>query len=196
MRKQLQFSVYALLGLTLFFGACKKNDEVIPTENPFASFLADSTTTIEAVNDNKYDYELGYEFTSSKAATLTELGARMPKAGTYQVTLWDAETGKSIVQANVTQAKDGVSASTSVAKTALTAGKAYRISVYTDNKAYYQIYPKRTAVEVKAARIGMFPIVKGNITISNSFYSEDKSVYPDSNAEGYLYGYPEFGVQF
>jgi hypothetical protein len=195
MRKQLQFSVYALLGLTLLFSACKKDEEVIPTENPFASFLADSTTVIEAINNDEDAYELGYEFTSSKAATLTELGARMPKAGTYQVTLWDAETGKSIVQANVTQSKDAMSASTSVAKTALTAGKYYRISVYSENKAYYEIYLKNTEQEVKAARIGMFPIVKGNITISNSFYSEDKSEYPNSQTD-YFYGYPEFKIQF
>ncbi len=190
--------MYALLGLTLFFGACKKDEEVIPTENPLASFLADSTTSVDIIEESEDAYELGYEFTSSKAATLTQLGARMPLAGTYQVTLWDVETKKSIVQANVTQAKDGVSASTTISKIAITAGKAYRISVYTAGKNFYEIYPKSNEMEVKAAKVsgtGMFPIVKGNITISKMIYSEAKSTYPDEQ-EYYLYGYPEFGIQF
>lgn len=201
MQKTLKFSAFALVGLTLLFSACKKNDEAVPTENPIASFLADSTTVISETSDNG-SYEIAYAFKSSKAATLVQLGAHMPNAGTYQVTLWDAETKKSLVQANVVQSKDAESALVSIAKTAIVADKEYRLSIYTDGKSYYYIHPKSSEeVVVKAARVldtkatAMFPIVKGNITISAVYYAQGKSVYPENNTS-YLYGYPEFGIQF
>ena len=127
----------------------------------------------------------------------------MPEAGTYQVTLWDAETKKVLVQTNVTQLKDEESTLVSVAKTAIMANKEYRISVYNDKKAYYYVYPKGEE-EVKAAKVlggqeakqtSMFPIVKGNITILTMYYSNTKSVYPEKEEYG-IYGYPEFGIQF
>ncbi|MDJ1469258.1 hypothetical protein QNI19_31400 [Cytophagaceae bacterium DM2B3-1] len=196
MRKTLQFSAYALLGLTLLLGACKKDDEVAPTETPFATFMADSTTT-SYIFDEGETLEVGYTFKSSKTGKIVHLGTHMPKAGSYQVTLWDVEAKKSITQVTVTQSKDATSATANISEVALTANKEYAITVYNNGAPFYINYLKSyTEQRQTSSKYDVFPVTKGNITFVSTIYGSTKSTYPELTYNQSVYGFPEFGIRF
>lgn len=79
-----------LLLTTLFFTGCQKKEEIKPSENPMTTFTASGSVTTTPINNGRY--EMGYYFSASVPGKVTQLGGKMPEAGTYTITLWDVAT--------------------------------------------------------------------------------------------------------
>lgn len=78
-----------LLSLLCLAG-CQKKEEVKPSENPVSTFTASGLVSNNPINNGRY--EIGYYFSASVAGKVTQLGGKMPEAGTYTITLWDVAT--------------------------------------------------------------------------------------------------------
>ncbi len=83
-------SLLLLLLLTLFTSSCTKKEPIKPSENPINTFTAAGSISKTTVNNGRY--ELGYYFSAAVPGKVTQLGAKMPEAGTYTITLWDVAT--------------------------------------------------------------------------------------------------------
>lgn len=195
MRNILRLPACILAGVTLLLSACGK-DDVVPAQNPFSTFLAAGSTAIKVYDQNTNSYEVGYGFKSSIAGKIVQLGTHMPKAGTYQVTLWDVQTEKSIAQAMVTQSEDGESASTSISGVTISAEKEYRLTVNCNKSPYYELYTKSSETRQSSASSDLLPITVGNFTFLYETHSIASSVFPTTTYKDKVYGYPEFGIRF
>lgn len=85
---------------------CKKSGGSNRTSihtNPFQGFVNEKgLLPVELAKTSPQTMEIGYEFTVIRNQKVVKLGAMMPDAGTYTVTLWNADDESVVVSAPVT----------------------------------------------------------------------------------------------
>jgi hypothetical protein len=97
-----------LLGMALFLlvtVGCKKEDkrEQLFLQNPFTTTLPGGMENYEMTIRTSGAWELGIAFRSNVSGKITQLGVKMPVAGRYVLSLWDAETRTQIRTKTVEQ---------------------------------------------------------------------------------------------
>jgi len=158
----------------------------------FSSFLAEGTMTESVTpNPNHIIYEYGLRFSVTQPGKITKVGLRLPKAGTYRITIWDVAIKRTIIQQYMPQITDNVQSwSNFLAGLPLIPNKEYFISIISDN--WNDAYPKiGTTVN--------YPIVRGSVKILAFAYASQPTLtaaprYPDmeDNTES-ISGFVDFG---
>jgi hypothetical protein len=153
-------SLYAIT-----FVSCKNStNSVIPDEATFSNILADSTYTIRLTQLNSPKiYEFGLRFSPNVSGSITKLGCKLPKKGSYRMCLWNVNEQKQLVETTVNQTNSDL-AWQAISKASVEAGKSYYVTVTSDN--WYDALPK-TGGNVK------YPLVKGNIQIQAFGYVQN-----------------------
>jgi hypothetical protein len=185
----------AVAALALTTSSCKKDDPVVTPPSPEASpiltaFLVNTPTTLTTTGSGGYEY--GTKFSVTKNGKITKLGCKMPQAGTYRVTLWDASVTPAVVlaQSSVTQAA-GTLTFNSITAAAVTTGKDYFVSIWSNGQWY----------EIRKVGGGNFtyPITQGSISIKGYSWIgasvADPIKFPTNNATDYIAGIPDFEFQ-
>src|SRR6218665_258111 len=169
MKKYLVFQPYLLGGYrkvllagmmlyAILITSCKKENDSSPAESaPMTqTFFVNTPTTITASGSGNYEY--GFKFSVTKKGKITKLASRMPQAGSYRITLWDAgSTPETILEsANINQAA-GALTFQNITPVSLETGKDYFISVWSSGQ-WYEIRPA-------GGSSFLYPINTGNIII-------------------------------
>ncbi|HNL66742.1 MAG TPA: hypothetical protein PKL81_16700, partial [Ferruginibacter sp.] len=129
-----------------------------------------------------YPTEYGIEFSPAKKGVLYAIGFRMPQAGKYYVSLWDADT-KNLLLRDSTDYTDPakflyVDFSQKKQELALSRNKKYMASVYAPRSPLGSPRPYYTLLQPGIP--GWVPFTQGNIIVSGSFYKkEDYPTYPE-----------------
>jgi hypothetical protein len=180
----------AALLLILGLNACKKSDDAKPAETPITSFLT-STSSVTTGTRSSGPWELGIVFSPSAAGRITQVGSRMPDAGTYRVILWDFDTKAILRQINIDQTAPNTLAMANVESLTMTVNKKYLISINSQvggtNKRYGYSYKKGGGE--------FMPFTQGSILVQNACYSGvATATFPNSvpNEKLEFYGFPEF----
>ncbi|MEA5459187.1 hypothetical protein VB796_09070 [Arcicella sp. LKC2W] len=150
---------------TILFLSCKNDkNNLIPDETTFSSILADSTYTIRLTQLNSPRvYEFGLRFSPNVSGSITKLGCKLPKKGSYRMCLWNVNEQKQLAETTVNQTNSDL-AWQAISKASVEAGKSYYVTVISDN--WFDAYPK-TGGNVK------YPLLKGNIQIQAFGYVQN-----------------------
>jgi hypothetical protein len=188
---------FAATVFALTFTACKKDCPeppvpVKPVETaPInRAFFVNLPTTITASGSGGYEY--GLKFQVTQAGKVTKLISRMPNAGNYRITLWDASVTPKVAlgTATITQAAGALTAQAITAVNLVT-GKDYFVSVWS-NTPWYQIMP------VGGGSFS-YPVTVGSITIMGyqwiSSATGTPQVFPTNVDNSYVAGLADFEFQ-
>ena len=192
MKKLLLISMSALVLTT----SCKKDDDPIPAPKPVETapvnktFFLNLPVSITATGSGGYEY--GMKFGVSQNGKVTKLISRMPTAGTYRITLWDASVTPqtALATANVTQAAGALTAQ-AITPTQLTTGKDYFISIWSNTNWYY-IVPATGGNFTYPITIGSV-VLKGYQWISSATATPQK--FPTNVDNSYVAGLSDFEFQ-
>ncbi|MCX6318484.1 MAG: DUF4082 domain-containing protein [Bacteroidetes bacterium] len=198
---QTRFMRFATLCLAVIlfaatFTSCKKDDpDPVPTPKAVESapvnktFFVNTPVTIQATGAGNYEY--GMKFTVTQNGKVTKLASRMPQAGTYRVTLWDASATPKVAigTASITQTA-GALTYQSITPVSLTTGKDYFISVWSSGQWY----------EIRPIGGGTFayPIVIGSVSLSGYQWAgtpASPQTFPTNSDNTYVAGLPDFEFQ-
>lgn len=187
-------AIAAGLFLTVLTTSCSKKDdpvvvkpaESIPVNKTF--FLNIPVTIIASGSGN---YEYGMKFSVTQNGKITKLASRMPEAGTYRITLWDASVTPKVVlgSANITQGAGELKLE-AITPVSLTTGKDYFISVWSSVK-WYEIRPSTAASFTYPINIGSISL-KGYQWVSTAASPQTFPTNPEST---YVAGLPDFEFQ-
>lgn len=168
-----------------------KSKTVVKSTEMFSTFLADSTMNVTVAADNSIIiYEYGLRFTVTKTGKMVKVGSKLPKAGTYRVSIWDVATKTVIAQQYVKQLTDNLQSWADIPALALTANKEYFISIISNN--WNDASPKSSSTI-------SYPITKGNLKILAFAYVSQPMVtsapkYPDMEDNTHsISGFVDFG---
>ena len=173
--------------------SCKKSDDPVvkPAEaSPVnKTFFLNIPVTFNATGSGNYEY--GFKFNVTQNGRVTKLGCRMPDAGTYRVTIWDASVTPQVVlgSANITQAA-GALTFQGITQVALTTGKDYFVSVWSSGK-WYEIRPSTAAAFP-------FPVSIGSVSLKGYQWIGSPSLpqkFPTIAETTYVAGLPDFEFQ-
>lgn len=182
---------YALLLLTLVgLNGCKKSQDARPAETPITSFLS-STSAVQTGTRVSGPWELGIVFSSAAAGKITQVGSKMPEAGTYRVIIWDFDTKTVLRQKTIEQSTPDKLALDSVDPLALTPDKKYVISINTQSSGVSRKY----GYSYKTGGADFMPFTRGSILVQNACYSLVATpTFPSQtqNIKYEFYGFPEF----
>jgi Domain of unknown function (DUF4082) len=179
------------------FTSCKKDDpDPVPTPKAVESapvnktFFVNTPVTIQATGAGNYEY--GMKFTVTQNGKVTKLASRMPQAGTYRITLWDASVTPKVVigTASITQSA-GALTFQSITPVSLTTGKDYFISVWSSGQ-WYEMRPIAPVANFT------YPIVIGSVSLSGYQWSgtpASPQTFPTNPATDYVAGMPDFEFQ-
>jgi hypothetical protein len=186
-----------LFAMTLaLLASCKKDDDPAPpAPKPVEStplnrtFFVNLPVTITASGSGNYEY--GMKFSVTQNGKVTKLFTRMPSAGTYRITLWDASASPQtpLATANITQAAGAITAQ-AITPAQLTTGKDYFISVWS-NTNWYQIAPA-------AGGSFPYPISIGSVVIKAYQWRsspQNPQGFPNNVDNSYIAGLPDFEFQ-
>lgn len=182
-------SIYSLLMVAALAAACSKGEDAKPSEKPVSSLVTSVTLTTQTVNSG--GWETGVYFTVSKPGKITELGAKMPEVGTYNVTLWDATTKTVLRQKAIeigTPEKQVFLPIDPLAVTDKTKQFVISMNNYSAGvpKKYY--YMTGSATLMPAAQGSILLLKKGNVSISS-----ETPKFPGSELiTNVISGYPDF----
>jgi hypothetical protein len=129
--------------------------------------------------------EEGLLFSVAKNGKILRLGTKMPKAGSYRVTLWDTATKTQLSQATVNQASDGVLTFSPISPVSVITGKTYLVSIWASGYVF-EIYPMNNGNVI-------YPIISGNITITGFRWittTQNPITYP-TNLQSAVTGLPD-----
>lgn len=200
MQKQLIRFATPILAVVMFSGiftSCKKDDpDPVPTPKAAESapinktFFLNTPVLIAATGSGSFEY--GMKFTVTQNGKVTKLASRMPEAGTYRITLWDASVTPKVVigTANITQSA-GALTFQAITPVSLTTGKDYFISIWSNVK-WYQIMP------VGPATTFSYPIVIGSISLSGYQWVASAATpqsFPTNSDNTYVAGLADFEYQ-
>lgn len=185
-----------LLASAIFFSSCKKDDPVVTTPKAAESspmnktFFLNTPVTINATGSGNYEY--GFKFTVTQNGKVTKLASRMPQAGTYRVTLWDASATPKVAlaTANITQSA-GALTYQAITAASLTTGKDYMVTVWSSGQ-WYEIRPAAPATTFA------YPIVIGSISISGYQWigtAATPQTFPTNSETTYVAGVPDLEFQ-
>jgi hypothetical protein len=184
---------------TAIFTSCKKDDSTVasPVIIPKAletsvianTFFINQATTITASGAGSYEY--GFKFAVTQNGKITKLGSKMPQAGNYRVTLWDASVTPKVIlgSATITQAA-GVSTLLAITPLSLTTGKDYFVSIWS-NSQWYNLVPT-------AGGNFPYPITTGSIIIKGYQWIGSPSTpqtFPTTVDNSYVAGLADFEFQ-
>ena len=182
-----------IFGVTLLAAAglssCKSKDAVKPAENVLSAYTTDGTLVNEVLTGSAFEF--GVVFSASVAGKLTQVGGRMPEAGTYRVTVWDNASKQVLRQKIVEQTTPDRLTLNDVEPLLLTPNTRYVISVNSQAAGANRKYHKFA----KTDGGDLFPVVKGSILVESSTYGTGATaVFPanTSVAKTRLYGFPDF----
>jgi hypothetical protein len=186
---------YFLLGVILFFAACKKdNDDPVtyPEENFLEGYLKatgfNQFTEINATGIATY----AVFFTPKEKGVINTVHIGLPKAqSNIRVSLWDVSSGSEIKTVSVTVFSDGTSTKAKVEDWKLEKNKKYAISMNTTSS-----YDRRRTITTKVP----YPVVVGNISIDaikfgNPFVPFMPFNIPASTSESVYFGDLSFDFQ-
>lgn len=183
-------------GLILAFtsvSCSKKDDPVVvkPAESSPVNktFFLNTPVTITASGSGNYEY--GMKFTVTQNGKVTKLASRMPDAGTYRITLWDASVTPKVVlgSANITQGA-GELKYEAISPASLTTGKDYLVSVWSSGR-WYDIRPSLSASFT-------YPISIGSISLKGYQWVGTPSspqTFPTNAETTYVAGLADFEFQ-
>ncbi|WP_337043689.1 hypothetical protein [Emticicia sp. 17c] len=168
-----------------------KSKTLVQSKEMFSSFLADSTMRTEVTNThNTTIYEYGLRFQVTQNGIIVKVGSKLPNAGVYRVSVWDAASKTVLAQKYVVQYLPNVQAWADVPELALEANKDYFISIISDN--WNDAY-------LKSGSLIAYPLVKDNFKIMAFAYTSQPSFsavakFPDiENNKTSIYGFVDFG---
>jgi hypothetical protein len=189
MKTTLFYFLFLAVGVMGLNSCSKSSDSVKPAETPITSFL--SGTAVSAGVRTSGPWELGLIFSTSVAGKITQLGSKMPEAGSYRVILWDADTKALLRQKTVEQTASDKLALADIEPLTTEANKKYLVSINSQsggaNKKYGYVY--------KTGGGDFMPFVMGSVLVQNACYSGVATpTFPNStqNVKYEFYGYPEF----
>lgn len=192
MKRKLSLAV--LSAIVLIGASCKKTETVYTPASPESApvtttFFVSAGTTITATGSGNYEY--GVKFAVNKAGKITRLACKMPVAGTYRVTLWDASgTGTVLGEASIVQSGDGTLTFSSITPVAVTTGKDYLITIWSSGQ-WYQ------AVPIAGGSFG-YPITQGSIIIKGYQWigtAQTPRTFPSIVSTTYVAGLADFEFQ-
>ncbi len=189
--------IFFPLGIFVFsLSSCTKGTDVVfnPTpprsnETPVSNFAFKQNGTAEIKSNfnlvstvTDYPTEYGIEFTAAKKGVVYAVGFRMPQAGKYYVSLWDATT-KTLLLRDSAEYDDPSKFSykdftVQSKEIAIEENKKYMASVYVPRSATGA--PQFDYTLFQPGVYNWVPLTSGNITINSSYYKkEDFPTYPD-----------------
>lgn len=195
--KPMMVPVLAAVFFSSVFTSCKKDDpDPVPAPKPVETapinktFFLNTPVSIAATGSGNFEY--GMKFTVTQPGKVTKLASRMPQAGTYRITLWDASTTPKTVlaTANITQGA-GALTYQAITPASLTTGKDYMVTVWSSGQ-WYEIRPLAPAAAFT------YPIVIGSISISGYQWVSSASTpqsFPTNPATDYVAGLADFEFQ-
>lgn len=178
-----------LIAYSSFLLSCKNTP--VPIEEGFTSILADSTMNIQvtATNNQTY-YEFGFKFQVLKDGKIAKLGTKLPNAGSYRVSIWDAESKTVLLEKVVNQTQANKQHWVNISLLPIIKDKEYLISVLANN--WNDAFQKTgKAIE--------YPIEKGNIKLLQFAYTSQPSSssppkFPNMTDNYYsISGFVDFG---
>ncbi len=184
---------------TVFATSCKKDDtttttpvivpKALETSVIANTFFINQPTTITATGTGSYEY--GFRFAVTQNGKITKLGSKMPQAGSYRVTLWDASVTPKVIlgSATITQAA-GVSTLLAITPLSLTTGKDYFVSIWS-NSQWYNLVPT-------AGGNFPYPITTGSIIIKGYQWVSSAATpqaFPTTVDNSYVAGLADFEFQ-
>lgn len=182
-----------LLTAGTIFSSCSKDEDSTPPPAepaPFTrQFFVNMPVTITTTGSGNYEY--GMKFSVTQNGKVTRLASRMPQAGNYRVTLWDASASPKTVlaTATITQAA-GALTFQAITPVSLVTGKEYLISVWHSGQ-WYEIRP------LGAANF-TYPITIGSISISGYQWVSSVATpqtFPTNAETTYVAGMADFEFQ-
>jgi hypothetical protein len=168
-----------------------KSKTLVKSAEVFSTFLADSTMKVlVTANNTNTIYEYGLRFVVTKNGKMVKVGAKLPKAGIYRISVWDVTTKTVLVQQYVDQISNNIQSWADIPALALEANKEYFISIISNN--WNDAYPK-------VGTTVTYPISKGNLKILAFAYASQPTLtspprYPDmeDNTQS-ISGFVDFG---
>lgn len=180
-----------LMLYAILITSCKKESSTLPAESApvTQTFFVNTPVSISAVGSGNYEY--GFKFSVSQKGKITKLASRMPQAGSYRITLWDAgATPEAIItSANINQAA-GALTFQNITPISVETGKDYFISVWSSGQ-WYEIRPSGGSNFV-------YPINTGNIIIKGYQWVGSAATpqkFPTNTATSYVAGLADFEFQ-
>ena len=189
--------IFSFAFFTIFLSGCAKSTDIVEpnvpprnNETPLFQFAYKQDGTgdvkpgfslVSATPD--YPTEYGVEFTVSRKGILYAVGFRMPQAGKYFVSLWDAVTKNLILRDSVDYTdpskffyKDFSAQNKEVS---VAESKKYMASVHVPRSSTGAPQPYYTLFQPGVSN--WVPFTRGNITITaNYFKKEDFPAFPDT----------------
>lgn len=150
---------FTLLLMIIFTFSCKKKESV-PEELTFTTLLNDSNYRTSVTQTAGSWYEYGIKFKSNINGKINKLGSKLPKAGTYRVTVWDSEK-KIIAETKINQKTDNIFEFQSIKTISIEKDKEYFISILSNN---WNDLQHNTSFRIP------YPIVVNNISIIQFAY--------------------------
>lgn len=178
--------------VSAFFISCKKPETGTVTTQPAEAAPISATFlngNYNVLNSSPGNFEFGTQFSVVKNGKILKLGTRMPKAGTYRVTLWDTASVPQIplAQAMVTQTYDEVIAFSPITPVVVVAGKVYVVSLWSSGP-WFLASPMVVGFGIP------YPITSGNITITGHRWLQTLQgpvKYPANEAANFISGFAD-----
>lgn len=189
-----KLSVLAFAAAMLVGASCKKTETVYTPASPESApvntiYFVSSGTVITTNGSGNYEY--GTKFAVNKNGRITKLACKMPVAGTYRVTLWDASgTGTALGEATIVQAANGTLTYSSITPVPVTTGQDYLVSIWSSGQWY----------EIRRIGGGAFtyPITQGSVIIKGYQWigtPQTPRTFPTTTETTYAAGLADFEFQ-
>jgi hypothetical protein len=188
--------LFAAVVAAATFASCKKDDTPAPaapkpveTAPVNRNFFMNLPVNITSTGSGGYEY--GMKFGVSQNGKITKLISRMPTAGSYRITLWDASATPKVAltTANINQGAGALTAQ-GVTPVQLTTGKDYAITVWSNTNWYY-ITPVSGGFT--------YPYTVGSIVLKGYLWSGSATgtpqVFPVNADNTYVAGLADFEFQ-
>jgi hypothetical protein len=175
----------AIFIVSFFAISCSKDDSaptptpapVYQEENFLTSFLSQANFPAPFASSNElFATENGLSFKPTVKGKITSFLIKSPQSQDIEVTLWDASTKTKITSLTIETIPNTFIKGTLSTPINLEKGKEYTISFFSDDRYNYE---KATAIS--------YPVVCGNITITNNLVTISGSGYPTINADDKFY---------
>jgi hypothetical protein len=178
---------FYLLCISFILLSCGSDDNEPKAKYEFSAYLIDEISILEhAYDEDGSSFEIGWLFDSEDGGKVVSLGGLFPEAGTYTVTLWDAETQAVLAQVDVV-AEAGELSMEKIDAVTIVAGKDYVVSFNTfSNRDYYWLSPG----------VSIYPVELDGITVHGEVEtgtSSADSEFPGTDTNTTVVGVPEIG---
>lgn len=197
-QKAMMKRIFFLSGIIfLVLTSCKKDDPAPAVPKPLEkavvseALLINTPTQVAASGSGNYEY--GIKFGVTQNGKVTNLGCRMPTAGTYRVTLWDGSvTPKTVLaSANITVTAGGIAFSALGTPVSITTGKDYFLTIWSSGQWFY--------ITPIGGGSFSYPITQGSVQIKgyqwSSSATQTPQVFPTNVDNTYISGIMDFHFQ-